>query len=208
MRIVTDSGADLTPEDLTETGVIVAPLMIQFPEGEQASNDMTPDDFYNRLVAMQPEIPTTAQPSGGMLWQIYEGAANAGEDVLAIHISSGLSGTASTAQGAAERTEGGRVTIFDSLTLSGGQRFQVLTAVKALQAGWSLERVERSAQFTVAEMKDKLSLKAKGQCSCKDSDILCKTMCGTLLGPDAKDTTPDAPRVRYAGKRIKGKMQD
>lgn len=141
MKIVTDSAADLTPEDLVESGVIVAPLMIQFPEGEKASNELTPDEFYDRLTAMQPQIPTTAQPSGGMLWQIYEQAAENGEDVLAIHISSGLSGTATTAQGAAERTENGRVTVFDSLTLSGGQRFQVLTALKAIQAGWSLERI-------------------------------------------------------------------
>lgn len=141
MKIVTDSAADLTPEDISEGGVIVAPLMIQFPEGEKASSELTPDEFYNRLTAMQPQIPTTAQPSGGMLWQIYEDAASQGDDVLAIHISSGLSGTAVTAQGAAERTENGKVTIFDSLTLSGGQRFQVLTAVKAIQAGWSLERI-------------------------------------------------------------------
>lgn len=141
MKIVTDSAADLTPEDIADNNVIVAPLMIQFPEGEKASNELTPDEFYNRLVAMQPQIPTTAQPSGGMLWQIYEQAASDGDDVLAIHISSGLSGTATTAQGAAERTENGHVTVFDSLTLSGGQRFQVLTAIKAIQAGWSLERI-------------------------------------------------------------------
>jgi sulfatase modifying factor 1 len=30
-------------------------------------------------------------------------------------------------------------------------------------------------------MKKKLELKAKGQCTCKDKDVLCKTMCGTLL---------------------------
>jgi sulfatase modifying factor 1 len=64
----------------------------------------------------------------------------------------------------------------------------------------SFDYVERLARFTVAQMKEKLSLKAQGKCSCKDSDTLCKTMCGTLLGPDARDAdgshlkaaTPDA----------------
>jgi formylglycine-generating enzyme len=37
-------------------------------------------------------------------------------------------------------------------------------------------------------MKKKLELKKAGQCTCKDTDVLCKTMCGTLLGPGAKDT--------------------
>ena len=46
-----------------------------------------------------------------------------------------------------------------------------------------------------AQMKEKLDLKKKGQCTCGDRDILCKTMCGTLLGPNARDavlvpTTP------------------
>lgn len=74
------------------------------------------------------------------------------------------------------------------------------------KANWSMEKVERSAQFTVAQMKEKLALKAQGKCECNANDVLCKTMCGTLLGPNAKDSTADAPRARYAGKRIKGDL--
>ena len=61
--------------------------------------------------------------------------------------------------------------------------------------GWSMEKVERSAQFTVAQMKEKLELKKKGQCSCGERDILCKTMCGTLVGANAKDATTSDPRA-------------
>lgn len=53
--------------------------------------------------------------------------------------------------------------------------------------GWSLSRVERTAGFTLVEIKDKLELKKKGACACEPKDILCKTMCGTLLGETAKD---------------------
>jgi hypothetical protein len=52
---------------------------------------------------------------------------------------------------------------------------------------WKLERVERSAGFTLDQMKKKLELIETKQCTCADKDILCKTMCGTLLGPEAKD---------------------
>jgi hypothetical protein len=72
--------------------------------------------------------------------------------------------------------------------------------------GWTMEKVEHSAQFTVAEMKEKLELKKQGKCECKDKDILCKTMCGTLVGPGAEDVTKDTPRARYAGKPLKGKF--
>ena len=71
-----------------------------------------------------------------------------------------------------------------------------------------MEKVEKLAQFSVASMQEKLKLKASGQCTCKDKDILCKTMCGSLLGPKAEDVTKDTPRARYAGKKLKGDAKD
>jgi formylglycine-generating enzyme len=56
-----------------------------------------------------------------------------------------------------------------------------------IQRGQTFSYVERLARFTVDEMKETLDRKAQGKCSCKETDIRCKTMCGTLLGPDAKD---------------------
>jgi len=58
---------------------------------------------------------------------------------------------------------------------------------RQIKQGWTLQKVERSAGFTVVQMKDKLELKKQGQCTCAAQDILCKTMCGTLLGPGAVD---------------------
>lgn len=56
-----------------------------------------------------------------------------------------------------------------------------------IEKHWTLDRVEKSAGFTLADMKHKLELKDEGKCSCSPKDILCKTMCGTLLGASAKD---------------------
>jgi hypothetical protein len=63
-----------------------------------------------------------------------------------------------------------------------------------LKKNWDWNHVERLARFTVDEMKQKLQLKAQGQCICAANDILCKTMCGTLLGSQAKDADLKAPR--------------
>lgn len=52
---------------------------------------------------------------------------------------------------------------------------------------WTMARVERIAGFSVAEMKETLKKKKEGKCTCGEKDIRCKTMCGTLLGPSAKD---------------------
>jgi formylglycine-generating enzyme required for sulfatase activity len=54
--------------------------------------------------------------------------------------------------------------------------------------GWDMKKVEALAGVTVAEMQQILRKKEKDPtCGCKDSDIRCKTLCGTLLGPDARD---------------------
>lgn len=58
---------------------------------------------------------------------------------------------------------------------------------KQRKANWSFDRVERLAGWTVADLREKLRLKAEGRCQCRDRDVRCKTMCGLLLGPGAVD---------------------
>ncbi len=60
---------------------------------------------------------------------------------------------------------------------------------RQIREGWAMSRVEHSAQFSIAQMRDKLEQKKAGKCECSAHDILCKTMCGTLLGPGAVDAT-------------------
>jgi len=58
---------------------------------------------------------------------------------------------------------------------------------KQIKGNWGFERVERIAGFSKEQMVEKLKLKEQGKCTCGAKDIRCKTMCGTLLGPEAKD---------------------
>jgi formylglycine-generating enzyme len=58
---------------------------------------------------------------------------------------------------------------------------------RQIKEGWKLQKVERLAGFTLEEMQQKLQLKKQGECRCGEKEILCKTMCGTLLAPTAKD---------------------
>jgi DegV family protein with EDD domain len=139
MKIVTDSAADLTVQEARDLDINVAPLYIQFPEGEVEASEISPDSFYDRLEAMSPKIPTTAQPSAGVFQQIYEKLGGLGEDILSIHISSGLSGTIQSARLGASHLSHVVVDFVDTLTLSGGQRFQVLAAARAAQAGHNKE---------------------------------------------------------------------
>ena len=152
MKIVTDCAADLPNEELESLGIIQAPLYIQFPEGEVSSADITADEFYNRLEAMRPVIPSTAQPSSGLFHEIYNKVADASKQILSIHVSSGLSGTFNSARVGAEHIKEAMVNVVDSMTLSGGERFQVLAAARAAKSGWSLkailERLEKIRENT------------------------------------------------------------
>lgn len=142
MIIVTDNAADLTPEEVENLGIVLAPLYIQFHDGEVKAADITPDAFYARLAAAFPKIPTTAQPSSGELAALYEQVAQAGEELFSIHISSGLSGTLNAARLAAEELVGKiNVQVVDTMTLSGGQRFQVLAAAMGARAQWTREQI-------------------------------------------------------------------
>ena len=142
MKIVTDCAADMSSEELEQLGIIQAPLFIQFPEGEVNSIEISADEFYNRLEAMRPQIPTTAQPSAGIFAELYRKIAETEKNIFSVHISSGLSGTINSARDGGEQVKDtANVRYWDTLTLSGGERFQVIAAALASKAGWAMEQI-------------------------------------------------------------------
>jgi DegV family protein with EDD domain len=149
MKIVTDCAADLSTEDLEQLGVVAAPLFINFPEGEVNAIEISADDFYNRLEAMRPAIPTTSQPSAGIFAELYRKLAETEKNIFSVHISSGLSGTINSARDGGGMVKGeANVNFWDTLTLSGGERFQVMAAALAFKAGWAMDAInERMAQI-------------------------------------------------------------
>lgn len=144
MKIITDCAADMSAEELQSLNVAQAPLFIQFPNEEISAENISADDFYNRLEAMRPVIPTTAQPSPAQFEEIYRKLLAQEEDksLLSVHISSGLSGVINGARVAVNDIgEAGKITVWDTMTLSGGERFQVLAAAMGARKGWSLDAI-------------------------------------------------------------------
>lgn len=168
MKIVTDCAADMPAQELEELGVTQAPLFIQFPEGEVNATEISADEFYNRLEAMRPAIPTTAQPSSGIFADLYRKLAQEEKQIFSIHISSGLSGTINSARGGGEQVKPeAEVCYWDTLTLSGGQRFQVMAAALGAKANWAMhliqERLEKIREKTeVIYTLDTLEYLARG----------------------------------------------
>jgi DegV family protein with EDD domain len=142
IRIVTDSTCDLPEAIITEYGITVVPLYINF--GDQSYLDgveLSRQEFYKRLPDCDP-LPTTAVPGPEVFRQTYERLADEGaSEVLSIHISISLSAIVDVARLGAKETDAVPVTVLDSRQLSLGTGFLVLAAAKAAAEGHSIDEI-------------------------------------------------------------------
>lgn len=146
MIIVTDRGADIAPEQLKDLDIHFASLRIALDGKTYESGvDLDGDAFYKLLLATD-SFPTTSQPSAGEFAALYRQLAEKGEEILSIHISSGLSGTFNAASAGAQMVPEAKITLWDSMTLS-------------CPLGWQVEMAARMAQggASVADILKKLS---------------------------------------------------
>ena len=97
--------------------------------------DITPHQFYEKLVESD-VLPTTSQPSPAEFEAAFASALEEAGEVVAITISSALSGTYQSAVIAAEAF-GGRVRVVDSLSASIGEQVIVRRAVQLAAEGLS-----------------------------------------------------------------------
>ncbi len=143
MQIVTDSGVDISAEQLAKLDMDIhfVPLVVTLDgKSYREDVDIQPGEFY-RLLAETDSLPTTSQPSAGDFAEVYRRLATTDPDILSIHMSSGLSGTVNSARAGAKLVPEANVTVVDTKTLAGAPGWQIEAAVRALKAGWSKEQI-------------------------------------------------------------------
>ena len=92
IKILTDSVASIPADAAREAGIDVITLYVNRDGRELADADMDLDAFYADIYDMVDNIPTSSQPSQAALEAVFEEAAQAGDEVLGVFISTGLSG--------------------------------------------------------------------------------------------------------------------
>jgi DegV family protein with EDD domain len=158
IALVTDSTCDIPAEWIEQYEIIVVPLTIIF--GSQAyldGIDISAAEFYQRL-SEGSQHPTTSQPSPEAFLKAYHKAAERGaEQILAITISSAMSGTIESARRAAQDFNL-PVTILDGKNNSMGLGWQVIAAARARENGGNLEAMQTAAKQVQEDMVFYISL--------------------------------------------------
>jgi DegV family protein with EDD domain len=141
--VVTDASSCLPPDLLDKWGIRVVPLHILLDGHDLRDGvDEIPDAVYKHHA-------TTAAATPAELAAAYRAALADADAVVAVHISSALSGT----YGVAERTAaelGPAVRVIDSKSAAMGTGFVALAAARAAAAGGDLDAVADAANSAVS----------------------------------------------------------
>jgi DegV family protein with EDD domain len=135
VRIVTDSTADLSHEQQESAGITVVPLDVRF--GDQTYKDhveLSGDQFFARLKASA-QLPKTSQPPVGAFEEVFRHLLQSGDEVVAVLISSKVSGTFGAAQLAATSVDPQHIEVIDSLTTSMALGFLAIEASRLAATG-------------------------------------------------------------------------
>lgn len=161
IKIVTDSTADIPEKIAAEYGIEIVPLNVHF--GEEVFKDgvdIWSEEFYNKL-RNEPILPNTSQPSPGDFLKAYQKIAKPGDTIISIHISREMSGTADSAQLAAEMMGPDyRIQIVDSRQVTLSLGVLVIAAAKAVKNGVSAETVMANLTKWKSEVRIFFTLKS------------------------------------------------
>ncbi len=184
--IFTDSACDIAPELLREWGVSYVELLFRFTdsETEYKNFDMPVKDFYDKMRAGG--VAKTSALNGYAFEMAFEEALQAGNDILYLGFSSGLSTTLNSASQAANalrtRYPDRKIVVIDTLSASAGFGRMVYLAKEKKAAGATIDEVTTYIQELIPKnchwftVDDLVYLKRGGRVSAATALV------GNLLG--------------------------
>jgi DegV family protein with EDD domain len=154
VKIYADSSCDISLEDAAAMGVTLVPMSINFGDTIYRQNiDITAGEFFKKLEESN-IVPTTSQLTPFDLEKVYKEATEDGSEVVAIHLSSALSGTYQSAALAAREVPG--VYPVDSQSATLGMATLVRAAAVLRNEGESAQTIAKK----VTELSDRVLLLA------------------------------------------------
>ena len=135
IRIITDSSADFYRATAKRRQVEIISMAVQFGNASFLDGKTITNDVFYTLLKEGRENPTTSQPTPAEFLRVFEEAKAAGDQVVAVLISSVLSGTVQSAQIAKGLCEYEDIYIVDSLSATAGIQILVNLACKLRDSG-------------------------------------------------------------------------
>lgn len=149
VKIVTDSTSYIPEKLAKELDITVVSLNVILNGESYKEVDLENKEFYKQM-DLSGEIPTSSQPGMDELLKVFKEKTSNGDEVLAIFISSKMSGTYSSAHlvknMVLDEDNSARVEILDSTTNCMQMGFIALEAAKAAKAGKTMEEVIKVAE--------------------------------------------------------------
>jgi DegV family protein with EDD domain len=146
IAVVIDSTTALPERYLEGMEIRSAPAIIIW-EGEELRDgvDIQPDEFFARLAKAE-EMPSTSQATPIMFKELYAELHNKGFEILAVTISSKLSGMYTSAIQAKEMLKDARIEVIDSLTGTMTIGMALTRMRDALKQGATLQKCKEVMQ--------------------------------------------------------------
>ena len=146
VAVIADSSADLPDAVLDRHRITLVPLQVMF--GAETFRDrveLRPEEFYRRLRTSK-ELPTTSQPTPGEFLRVFRDARQEAHEIVAVLLSSGLSGTFQSAVAARKASGMEGIHLVDSRSASLGLGLLALRAAELAEAGWTGQAIERELE--------------------------------------------------------------
>lgn len=165
VAIVTDSNSGITPDQAKELGVYVVPMPVIIDEVTYFEDvDLSKNEFYQRI-SEELDV-STSQPGPDSVLSLWDELLKEYDEIVHIPMSSGLSGSCSTAYSMSLDYEG-RVLVVDNQRISVTQRQSVLDALALAEEGRSAREIhdiliEDKFNSTIYIMLDTLYYLRKG----------------------------------------------
>lgn len=127
IRIITDSGSDISQSEASKLGITVIPLKVRFNDIEYIDDvTITNEEFFNRLVESD-ELPKTSQLTPFDYTNVFD-MIDKNDKAIVICLSGNLSGTYNSAFVASIDYD--NIYVIDSKNVTIGQRLLVLRALE------------------------------------------------------------------------------
>ncbi len=155
IRVVTDSVSDIPKELITELEIQVLPLTVNFENRSYRDGiDLSAEEFFERM-AESAKLPTTSQVAPGEFFHVFNEITGNGDEVVAILMSSKLSGTYNSAVTAKNMLEDAKIDIIDSQGVTLGYGLLVIEGARMAKNGYT----RREIIDRITYMKEKMEYK-------------------------------------------------